>query len=288
MAQRIFNHNFKDMTGQIFGRLTVVKFDKYFKKRTYWICKCVCGNTISIRGYSLREGNTISCGCYAKEVVSNNNEHKIKHGLSRSRFYRIWDGMLQRCTNPNNKDYPRYKNKLCDRWLTFINFVSDEYTNYLEHVKIHGEKNTTADRFPNQSGNYEASNFRWATNIEQARNKLNSAITQNYEQHLYWRYKLQSLLASALNRNQNSSALEIYLGCSLPELRKYIESQFTKGMTWDNNGSGIDYWQLDHILGCNNFDLSLEKDRLVCWNYKNLRPMWWEDHKNKSTFRKVI
>ena len=49
-------------------------------------------------------------------------------------------------------------------------------------------------------------------------------------------------------------------------------------MNWNNYGQGFSKWNLDHIVGCNNFDLSKEEDRLVCFNYKNLRPMWATDN----------
>lgn len=58
-------------------------------------------------------------------------------------------------------------------------------------------------------------------------------------------------------------------------------------MSWNNYGQGIDKWNIDHIIGCNNFDLSKNEDRLVCSNYKNLRPMWQEDHTKKSRRRNI-
>lgn len=58
-------------------------------------------------------------------------------------------------------------------------------------------------------------------------------------------------------------------------------------MTWNNYGFGMGKWSIDHIIGINNFDLSKEEeeDRLICWNYKNLRPLWDLDYKKKSIQR---
>lgn len=62
---------FRDLTGQTFGRLTVVKRDNT-RKGTYWLCECSCGTKEkSINGYSLTRGLTKSCGCYNKEAVRN-------------------------------------------------------------------------------------------------------------------------------------------------------------------------------------------------------------------------
>ena len=65
---------FIDLAGKTFGRLKVIKLDT--EKNTpqkYWICECSCGKTKSILGDSLRRGKTRSCGCYAKERVSETN-----------------------------------------------------------------------------------------------------------------------------------------------------------------------------------------------------------------------
>jgi hypothetical protein len=56
-----------DLTGQKFGRLTVVSFNRREKRQTYWNCVCDCGKEKSINGNSLKRGNTKSCGCYKKE-----------------------------------------------------------------------------------------------------------------------------------------------------------------------------------------------------------------------------
>lgn len=76
----------------------------------------------------------------------------------------IWMGMWQRCTNPNNKKFYRYGARgisVCDRWKAFANFLADM-----------GErpKGKSIDRI-NNDGNYEPGNCRWATALEQARNK---------------------------------------------------------------------------------------------------------------------
>lgn len=61
-----------DLTGQKFGRLTVLRKD-FSKKEghAYWICQCECGNIISVRSNNLKNGNTNSCGCFRKETASN-------------------------------------------------------------------------------------------------------------------------------------------------------------------------------------------------------------------------
>ena len=72
------------------------------------------------------------------------------------------------------------------------------------------------------------------------------------------------------------------LGCSVPELRLYIEAQFKLGMTWDNWGRGLGKWNIDHKLPCCSFNLLDPQQQKICFNYKNLQPLWWEENRAKE------
>ena len=69
-----------DLIGQVFGKLTVIELDQESSDRRKWICKCSCGNTVSVREYNLKSGNTKSCGCTRKEKssVRNLNVKQVK------------------------------------------------------------------------------------------------------------------------------------------------------------------------------------------------------------------
>lgn len=156
-----------NLIGQKFGRLTIL--EEANKRNEFgnvmWVCLCECGNTKTISSNSLRSNLTTSCGCYSRETVI---KFHTKHGQcprkGKSLTYLSWDGMIQRCTNSNHKQYYSYsKIKIDPRWMFFDNFVKD--------MGERPSKGHTLDRFPDQNGDYELSNCRWATWVEQSRNK---------------------------------------------------------------------------------------------------------------------
>jgi len=280
----------KDLTGQVFSRLTVIKFAGIKSAQANWECRCLCGNIIFVLGGNLAKSNTKSCGCLRDETTAKLN---YTHGFSsfqnktQKRFYHIWGGMIDRCTNLGSKNYIRYGAIgiiICDRWLIFENFKEDMWKSYLKHVEQYGEKETTLDRILND-GNYELSNCRWATYKEQANNTRISPKTMDLVVHNKYRKLFAIFLNTAIKKYKNTKLFEMRFGINLDGFKQHIESLFLPGMTWSNNGKGSNKWNLDHIIGCNNFDLSREEDRKKCWNYKNFQPLWYNDHLKKSKQR---
>src|SRR5690606_3200876 len=98
---------------QKFGKLTIIERTappEYLKdkKSIYFLCKCDCGNEKIIKKSSLMSGATTSCGCERKEKASKRAKENITHGMTRTKFYRIWTGMINRCTNPNYNEFHLY------------------------------------------------------------------------------------------------------------------------------------------------------------------------------------
>lgn len=95
-------------------------------------------------------------------------------------------------------------------------------------------------------------------------------------------YRLTALLRSRLHsaikgKAKKASAKEL-VGCSIPQLRKHLESQFIDGMVWDNYGD----WHIDHIKPCAAFDLTNEAEQLECFHYSNLQPLWASENMSKG------
>jgi len=72
------------------------------------------------------------------------------------------------------------------------------------------------------------------------------------------------------------------LGCTIPELKSYLESKWLTGMSWDNYGRGYDKWHIDHVLPCKFFNLADPKQQKACFNYRNLQPLWAKDNLSKG------
>ena len=92
---------------------------------------------------------------------------------------------------------------------------------------------------------------------------------------------LRGRIRKALRGISKSDATLTLLGCSLEELKAHLESQFLPGMTWKNYG--YRGWHVDHARPCASFDLTDSQQQAVCFNYRNLRPMWRFDNQSKGS-----
>lgn len=93
---------------------------------------------------------------------------------------------------------------------------------------------------------------------------------------------LRSRLHDALKGKNKASRTLKLLGCSIEFLKKHLESQFKKDMTWDNHS--FRGWHIDHIKPCAKFDLSDSEEQRKCFNFKNLQPLWAEENIKKGCY----
>lgn len=163
----------KDLTGQRFGRLVVIKrFGISPKGEATWECLCDCGKTIISPSYNLRSGNTNSCGCLNSDEI---RKRSTIHNLSSSRLYVVWTAMKQRCCNSKCLRYHQYGGRgisICDEWLhDFQAFYDWAMANGYDENAPYGQ--CTIDRINNDKG-YSPDNCRWVDQKVQRNNRSDS------------------------------------------------------------------------------------------------------------------
>lgn len=152
-----------DLTGRVFGRLTVLRQGPNQGIHIRWVCQCSCGELATVLSSNLRKGKQKSCGCLKKETLT-------KHGFAtkatpRHPLYDVWKGMMRRCYVAKDEHYANYGGRgirVDERWHDISCFAAD--------VPARPSPRHSLDRIDNNR-NYEPGNVRWATPKEQGNNR---------------------------------------------------------------------------------------------------------------------
>ena len=151
--------------GERYGRLVVISAaGKSKDNRQQYLCKCDCGKETIVVGKHLVSGNTKSCGCYKRDagVIANTT-----HGMSKTRIYKTWASMKDRCEREKSNHYANYGGRgitVCDEWR-------NDFKAFCDWALSNGyADNLTIDRI-DVNKNYCPDNCRWVLANEQAKNK---------------------------------------------------------------------------------------------------------------------
>lgn len=156
----------QELTGRVFGRLTVLHRVENRYGKTHWLCRCECGTTKVIQGQHLKDGHTASCGCASPFGTT--------HAGTQEQLYSVWSAMRRRCYKPNFISYANYGGRgitVCDAWR-------NDYAVFRSWALANGYgPNLEIDRI-DVNGNYEPSNCRWVTKQVQGNNKRSNRVLE--------------------------------------------------------------------------------------------------------------
>lgn len=173
-----------DYIGVVINSITILndsspkKFSDGYRRKSI-LCKCHCGREFIALLNKVMRGVVKSCGC---------KRLGFKHGMCRTPEYDIWIKMRGRCHNKEDKAYKWYGGRgiaVCDRWF-------NSFDNFLLDMGVRPSTKHSLDRIDN-SGGYSPENCRWATWVEQARNRTNNVYV-NYNGEVYKLVELCELL----------------------------------------------------------------------------------------------
>lgn len=169
-------------------------------------------------------------------------------------------------------------------------YNTEMYKNNKEKIKLNTQKWYQNNKEKHKINTYEYQ----INNPEKKKQYVSTWKSKNKEYFKEWRYKkyhsdpnfkLRIILGNRLNEvlkknntNKQSNIIQL-LGCSLDELKHYLEKQFNSYMSWNNHG---DYWEIDHIKPCALFDLTDLSQQQECFHYTNLQPLTKNDNRKKS------
>lgn len=203
----------EDLTGKKFNKLTALYRVGNIGKCAAWHCVCECGNEVDVRAESLKSGNTKACGC----MIPTTYQNSYIHGMSKTRLYKIWQGMYTRCYRENNKYYCNYGGRgitVCDEWRNnFIDFRDWALKNgYSDELTI--------DRI-DVNGNYEPENCRWATRIEQMNNtRANKKVDYKGERRTISEFARMHNMEPSVVRSRIARGWKMEDALSFPKMKR--------------------------------------------------------------------
>lgn len=187
--------------------------------------------------------------------------------LERSKNYRIDNGDIVR--EKERENYSKNKEKVSIRNKKWAKENPEKVALIqLEYKKKNPESNLLSSR-------------KYRENNKEKVQETGKKYRQKYYTDVNYRLSvlIRSRLLSAIKFTKKSEATFNLVGCTVDELRQHLESLFTEGMTWENQGE----WHIDHKRPCASFDLSVPEQQKECFHYTNLQPLWAVDNIKKGS-----
>jgi len=202
-----------------------------------------------------------------KEEISKRNKKYLKeyhktHKQEDKKYREIHSKEIKEYRNIHKEEMKEYKKKY-----------------YLEHkVKILKESKKYNQNHKQKIKEYLINYFQTNNEVRKQYKKWYEIFRRETDNNYKILCYLRSRMYHVLKNNIKSSSTVKLIGCSIEQLRGYLEKQFTTGMNWNNYGK----WHVDHIKPCASFDLSKSEEQRKCFNWKNLQPLWAEENLRKG------
>lgn len=179
------------------------------------------------------------------------------------------DGFSYICKLCRNDQFKKYRQENKEK-------INDKNKKYYQENKEKVKAYKKKYRLENRDKLSKKNKLYKTLNREKINQRRNQSRSCNIQQRI--KHSLRARLWSAVKGVNKSNGTMQLVGCDINILIKYIEGLFLEGMSWNNYGK----WHIDHIRPCSSFDLSDTEQQKICFNYKNLQPLWAEDNLRKG------
>lgn len=263
-----------DLTGQVFGELTVMSFNgTTADNKALWNCKCSCGRMTVKRSKILRKGKELYCGNdHPTKVCTECKINKDKSEYHKCKSNPI--GIASKCKECISNFYIKNRDNIIKK---YHDSMKDE------NIKRRRQQINKKSRIKNYESQRRYKLIYDKTETVKQRKKIahnkRKYTDTNYiiKRRLRWRIRDTVKRISGKGYKYESSL--ILLGCDINFFKTYLENKFVEGMGWHN----IQEWHIDHIRPCSKFDLTNFEEQKKCFHYSNLQPLWCLDNLKKGT-----
>jgi hypothetical protein len=220
------HHRAVDLTGQRLNYLTAVSYAGSDGKKSIWNIRCDCGKVFQMPASEFKKGEQKSCGCKRGELIS---KALSTHGMSKHPAFSVWRSMIDRCGLKSHQSWHNYGGRgilVCASWVkSFENFWRDMGPTY--------QPGLTLERIDADAG-YSLENCRWATYLEQARNRRTNRWVNTP-----WGRITVSEASEISGIRQNTLLYRVHHGC--PENLLFTKPDVTNRFTTSKTpGQNID------------------------------------------------
>lgn len=274
----IANGRFKDLSGQSFNGVLILRIFERKKAGTKYLCKCHCGKEFVAIGNHIKSGNTKSCGCLA---------HKFVYRKTKDRICEVC-GENKKLTKDNFREYkPEHFLWVCKKCakLDHKEYYSKNKNKILMCRKEYRQENIEIIKI--RDNEYRKNNKERLKEKLKTRRLYKLKNDPNYRLMVKLRARIKRAIRDFGNSNKVDKTDKL-IGCTISFLKEHLQRTAIKNgyKYFDiNNYSGKEY-HIDHILPCRMFDFSKEENQYICFNWRNLQILSAKENLSKGA--KVI